>query len=563
MSLFRELQRRSVIKIAITYAAVAWGIAQVADLVLDNFGAPDWIIRAILIVLGIGFPIALILAWAYEFTPEGIKRDEAADPTIDSAVPPTGRSTPRLTIAWVTSIVLISVFAGSLGLNVAGVREQLFGRIASGLITSIAVLPLDNLSGDPEQAYFTDGMTEALTAALGVDALLEGSVLRAGDEVRITLQLIHGPTDRHLLARSFQRELSDILALQSDVARTIADEIQVTLTPSVRERLQPVAQNNEVEGPNPQAYDAYLKGRYNFNRGGGDGFTNALRYYEEAVSLDPEFALAYAALAEVCVMGPVLFAKLRTLDDCSDAAVRAVKADPDLAEGHAALGTVRQFQWSWAESEAEYQKAIELNPNSVMAHQWYGELLRITMRLDEALTESKRAESLDPFNLMVKTMVGWSLLSQRRYDEALAQWNDVLEMEPNNLVAHFNKGLAFIKTRDVEKLLTSARRVAELHPLGEEASEVRMLIASAHAIRNEEEEALAIITEIERDLGEIFAAGIAGMYLLLGQEEEALARLEKGYEVRALDLPVTSEPVFDPLRENPRFKAIRRKIGLP
>jgi TolB-like protein len=592
MSLFRELQRRSVIKVAIAYAAVAWGIAQVADLVLNNFGAPDWIIRITLVVLIVGFPISLILSWAYEITPEGIKRDEDAEESAAESAPSTARrSGSRLTLAWTSSIALIALFAAALSLNVAGVRERLFGGIEPGLITSIAVLPLDNLSGDPEQEYFTDGMTEALTAALGqieslkvisrtsamryrdtdklipeiaselgVDALLEGSVLRAGDQVRITLQLIHGPTDRHLMAKNFQRDLRDVLALQNDVARTVADEIQVTLTPSVRQRLQP---DDRAAGPNPQAYDTYLKGRYNHNRGSGDGFESALRYYEEAVSIDPGFALAHAALAEVCVTGPIVFAGIRTIDYCADAAIKAVEIDPDLAEARAALATIQFFRWEWSEAEAEFKRAIELNPSSAIARQSYGEYLRISMRLDEALVEARRAESLDPFNLMAKIKVAWTLMSQRNYDEAMAQLNDVLEMEPGFFIAYFNIGLVHAINRDVDNLLASARRVAEVHPDGNDAFEVLLLTGMAHAIRNEEAEMLAIIDILEREVGNVFGAQIAALYGLAGQEQKALNRLDQALEMRSLDLPTTSFPTFDPLREHPRFKAIRRAIGLP
>jgi TolB-like protein len=592
MSLFRELQRRSVIKVAIAYAAVAWGIAQVADLVLNNFGAPDWIIRMILVVLIIGFPISLILSWAYEITPEGIKRDEDAEESAAEHAPPTARrSGSRLTLAWASSIALVALFAVALSLNVAGVRERLFGSIEPGLITSIAVLPLDNLSGDPEQEYFTDGMTEALTAALGqieslkvisrtsamryrgtdklipeiaselgVDALLEGSVLRAGDQVRITLQLIHGPTDRHLMAKNFQRDLHDVLALQSDVARTVANEIQVTLTPAVRERLRP---DDRAAGPDPQAYDAYLKGRYNHNRGGRDGPEHALRYYEEAVSIDPGFALAHAALAEVCVIGPILLTGVRTLDYCAEAAVKAVQIDPDLAEARAALAIIRFFQWEWSEAEAEYKKAIELNPNSSIAHQWYGEYLRISMRLDEALAEGRRAESLDPFNLLVKTMVGWTLWSQRNYEEAMAQYNDVLEMEPQNGFAHFGIGLVHAMTRDVDNLLASARQIAEIAPDGYDNIATLQLTGMVHAIRDEEAEMLAVVDRLEQNSGPTLIASIALLYAVAGQEEEALNRLEQALDVHGSDLPTTSFPPWDPLREHPRFKAIRRAIGLP
>ena len=362
------------------------------------------------------------------------------------------------------------------------------------------------------------------------------------------------------MAKNFQRNLRDVLALQSDVARTVANEIRVALTPAVRERLRP---DDRAAGPDPQAYDAYLKGRYNHNRGGRDGPESALRYYEEAVSIDPGFALAHAALAEVCVIGPILLTGVRTLDYCAEAAVKAVQIDPDLAEARAALAIIRFFQWEWSEAEAEYKKAIELNPSSAIAHQWYGEYLRISMRLDEALAEGRRAESLDPFNLLVKTMVGWTLWSQRNYEEAMAQYNDVLEMEPQNGFAHFGIGLVHAMARDVDNILASARQIAEIAPDGYDNIATLQLTGMVHAIRNEEAEMLAVVERLEQNSGAPLIASIALLFAMAGQEEEALNRLEQALDVHGSDLPTTSFPPWDPLREHPRFKAIRRAIGLP
>ncbi len=578
MGLVSELRRRNVFRMAVLYAVAAWLMMQVAEVVMTLAALPDWSGRIMLLLLAVGFPIALIFSWFYELTPEGISLEQNVGPG-ESITHFTGRRLDFIVISLLCAAVILFAY------------DKWW--IGAPPITSIAVLPLINLSGDPEQEYFTDGMTEALTAELGrikalkvisrtsamhykatdkllpeiarelgVDALLEGSVLRAGDEVRITLRLIHGPTDRHLWARSFQRDLRDILTLQSEVARTIADEIQITLTPLLRERLRPAAKSAGAIRPNPQAYDAYLKGRYHFNRVGEAAFRMAIRHYEEAISLDTTFALAYAALAEVCLTPPIRVSEIRSLQDCERAALEAVELDDQLAEAHAALGAMRATQWDWAGSEVEFKRAIDLNPNSVMARRWYSELLRITMRLDEARREIRRAEELDPLNLFVKTMVSWPSFNQHRYEEALAQLDEVLQMDPDFGLALYNNGLIYTMMGMPEKVLTSARLAAK--QLGEDAANIRLLIASGHAIGGNEEKTLEILVEVERDFGKANPGSIAAVYLMLGQEEAALTWLEKGYEVRSPDLPnVTSEPWFDALREHPRFKALRRKMGLP
>ena len=521
----------------------------------------------------------------------GLPDDNRLENKVDnsgSATQYSGRKSFQIVIA-----VLLISFTTLVVLDVGNVRNSLLGGSGPAPISSIAVLPLSNLSGDPEQEYFTDGMTEALTAQLGqisglkvisrtsamqykaadklmpeiarelgADALVEGSVLRAGDEVRITLQLIHGPTDRHLWSKSFRRDLRDILALQREVAHAIADHIQTTLIPSLRDKLPPVSDNTQVERQDPVAYEAYLKGRYHFNSFGEAAFRTAIRYYEDAISTDPNFALAYAALAEACMQPSIIFNRILSLDDCEAAATRAIEFDDELAEAHATLGFARVLRWDWEAAESRFERALDLNPNSVMAHQWYSAALRPLLRSDEALQEIRRAEELDPLNLFVKTMVGWPLLDQRRYDEALAQFDDVLAMNPDFTLAHYNKGLVYILLRMPEEVLGSARRVAEIS--GENGFESRILTAAAYAVRGDEDKTLDLLGAVERDYGDIAIGWYATIYITLGKVEEAFLSLETAYEIRSPDLPISmSEPFFDDIRDHPRFQALRHKMGLP
>ncbi|MFQ5927272.1 MAG: adenylate/guanylate cyclase domain-containing protein, partial [Terriglobia bacterium] len=336
--------------------------------------------------------------------------------------------------------------------------------VAPGQITSLAVLPLENFMGDPEQEYFVDGMTEALitelskigalkvisrTSAmhykdsdkplpeiareLGVDAVVEGSVLRAGEEVRITAQLIHGTTDTHLWAKSYERDLRNILALQSEVAQAIADEIKLKLTPQEQARLaraQPV---------NPAAYEAYLRGRYYWNKRTEEGFRKGLEYFQQAAEIDPEYALAYAGLADsyntlgsYAALPPnVAYGQGKV------AAIQALELDDTLAEGHNALAWWKMdYEWDWSSAEREFRRAIELNPSYATAHHQYSHLLTAMNRTEEMLAESQRALELDPLDLIINVHLGARYYYARQYDQAIEQLQKVVEMDPNFPQAH-------------------------------------------------------------------------------------------------------------------------------
>ncbi len=459
-------------------------------------------------------------------------------------------------------------------------------------IRSLVVLPLDNHSADPlRDEYFVDGMTEALIARLGrieelriisrtsamklknsdmtipeiaraldVDGVVEGSVMTADSQIRLTLQLIDGRSDRHLWVSSFTRDLDDILDLQDEIADSIAGELRARLVAPRDLPSAAVAVSRRPVTDDPDAYRAYLKARYYFNRFGEENFRAALAHYEDAVAIDPDFALAYAARAEVCMQPAVIYNGIRSLDDCARDARRALRLDDSMAEAYAALGFVQLFRWEWRQSETNLVRAVELDPNSVMARTTYMLLLRTTYRFDEALLQIRRAATLDPLNLFVRTMVGWPLYDQGRYRDALTHWDDVIDMDPGFMLAHYNRGLAYIQMRDADAVFTAARSVAAI--AGEQALEVRLLHASGHAIRGETEAAMEIVAGIERDSGAFMAAWIASIYLLMGEENLALARLERGVDERAVDMPTIAEPKFDSVRQHPRFLAVSRRMGI-
>jgi TolB-like protein/Flp pilus assembly protein TadD len=461
---------------------------------------------------------------------------------------------------------------------------------ANPQIASLVVLPFDNLSGDPEQEYFVEGMHDAIigelaqigglhkvisrTSAmqyrerdksipeiareLNVDAVVEGTVLRAGDRVRITLQLIEGPEDRHLWAESYERDLRDVLALQSEVARAVAREIEVALSPAERERIELAAQPGSSRRADPEAYDAYLKGRYHIARLGVETRQTAIRYYEEAIAKDSTFARAYAALAEALLVGTVL-----DFERGGVAARTALDLDPALAEAHAAVGMARMLGWDWTGSEAAFQRAIELNPSSSVAHGGYAVLLETTMRFDEALSETRRAAELDPLSLTARTTVGEMLLDQHRYDEAIEILDEVLALEPELGTAIYHQGAAYAMQGRGEAVISAAHR-AKAARLSPYEPMTTFLLGVGHALAGQRDRAEEILRELKPRYATIFPGPIAALHLVLGDEDEALDWLEEAYELRLPWLPnFTSKPWFDDLRDHPRFRALRDNMGLP
>jgi serine/threonine-protein kinase len=457
------------------------------------------------------------------------------------------------------------------------------GRILP--IQALMVLPLENLTGDSSQEYFVDGMHEALIAQLSqlsgvrvisrtssmhykrtakslpeiarelnVDAAVEGSVRRAGDSVRIQLQLVRARPERQMWNRTYERRVGDVLALHSQIAGAVAQQIAASLSPSAVER------RSHNESVHPEAYEEFLKGRY-FLAQAPANLAIAVRHFENAVVRDSAFAPAHAGLAESCwwfaqTGRPELFSKSRV------AARMAVDLDPTLAEAHVAAALARMTDWDWAGSEAAFKRAIQLNPNSSSAHQWYAQLLRIMLRLDEAISEARQAADLDPFSLTVRAMVGWVLFNQRRYEEALDAYTKVLELEPEHGLSIYNQGLVYWMQGKPDKVIDAARRskaarltVGELH--------ADWLLVIGFAMSGRHDDARRLLTQLQsrtRPPQEF----LAGVQLALGHPERALDHLERALATREPNLPLfTSEPVTDPLRQHPRFRALRAAMRLP
>jgi len=458
------------------------------------------------------------------------------------------------------------------------------------LIRSLAVLPLENLSGDPSQEYFSDGMTDELITELGqigelrvisrtsvmaykgarkplpqiarelnVDAAVEGTVLRSGNSVRITAQLILASTDKHLWAQSYEVELRDIFTVQKQVARSIAGQVRVKLNPSGQKQL------NHPNAVNAEAYEAYLKGRYFWNKRTAEGLKKALEYFNQAIEKDPVYAKAYSGLADsYALMGDWEYGVLppeEALPKAKAAATRALALDNKLGEAHTSLAFVLDlFDWNWLAAETEYRKALDLSPSYATAHQWYTWHLIVLGRNEEAIAEMRRAENLDPLSLIISSDMADVLLIARRYDQSIQQSGKTMEMDPGFAVSHYELGQAFVQKGMYREGIAELQKAIALSG---GSKTFRSHLAYAYARSGKKDEALEILNDVKTRSGDGFsnAAEIALVYVGLGDTNQAMIWLEKSYKER-FNPSLLMRPCFDPLRSDRRFQGLLRRIGL-
>jgi TolB-like protein/Tfp pilus assembly protein PilF/class 3 adenylate cyclase len=457
---------------------------------------------------------------------------------------------------------------------------------------SIAVLPFENLSHDPDNAYFAEGMQDEILARLskiadlkvisrtstqkyksapdnlreiakqlGVANVLEGSVQKAADQVRVNVQLINALNDAHLWGDIYDRKLTDIFVVESDIAKTIADTLQAKLTGEEKQLIaaQPTSDLT--------AYDLYLKGRLLWSKRGGENLRQAIAFYEQAIALDPNYALAYAGLAEAYVILPfyTATAPLEAFPKAKTAAQKALQLDDKLAEAHTGFARVLCYEFDMVSSISEFQRAIALNPNYATAHQWFGRTALAALgRFDEAIAEGKRAIELDPLSPVINTDLGSTLINARRYDEAIAQLRKTLEIDPTFYYAHFILGMALQLKGDLPAAIAEYTKAQQLTDNNLRA---RVLLAAAKAQSGDKEAAVQMLAELE-ELSRnrnVRASWRAVLYLSLGNREEAVRWLEQsvaGHE--ELDITfIKVDPLLDPLRGDPRFEALVQKVVGP
>lgn len=505
--------------------------------------------------------------------------------------PAVGVARSRRHWLWVLPLGLLAIATVLVAFNAGGLREKLFPSSAQPKIESIAVLPLANLSGDPNQEYFADGMTEALISnlaqigslkvisrtsvmqykgarkplpqiakELGVDAVVEGSVQRAGDRVKITAQLIHAVTDAHLWAKDYERDLRDVLTLQNEVARAIANEIRIELTPNEKERL------GKERPVNPAAHELYLKGRYFWNQRAEAALVKSVDYFQKAIEQDPGYAPAYAGLADAySVLGSNRFRDPHEVFPKAEAAaLQALELDDTLSEAHAALGFSKlYYEWDWAGSQREFKRAIELNPGNANAHQRYGYLISRFGQHDKAVAELRRARELDPFFHRLRLALGDALLNARRYDEAFQEFQQALELNPNDVYVYFMLGRIYMGKRMYSEAITALQQGLQLFP---NSAFLLGQLGHAYAVSGKPNEARRVLSELQRlsKRRYVFASDMAVVHIGLGDKDQAFAWLEKAYQDRDPQLSFLRVwPEYDPLRSEPRFRDLVRRMKFP
>ena len=511
--------------------------------------------------------------------------------TAPTAAPPSRQLSPskrKLAFAVAGAILAIGLGAAILAVRAGGTSARALAR-AGHPIASLAVLPLQNLSKDPEQEYFSDGMTDelitklarigalrvisrtsvmsykgtkkpltAVARELGVDAVIEGSVLRSGDKVRITAQLIHGATDRHLWAESYQRDLRDVLSMQSEVARAIAGEIAAKLTPQEEKRLaaaRPVT---------PEAHELYLKGRYELNKQTEASLRKAIDDFRKAIEKDPGFAPAYAGLADsYSFLRSTYAAPKDVMPQAREAARRALELDDTLAEAHVSMGlTLFFYDFDWAGAEKELRRAIELNPNLADAHDAYATFLAGMNRSAEAVAEIERARRLDPLSLLILSDAAWVYYCMRQYDRAIEESRKAIELDPNFWPGHAFLGLAYEKTGRFAEAVEELEKARRL----DDSPTIYELLGGAYAAWGKKEEARKVLAELTERSSRRYVCPyeVATIFAGLGEKDAAFEWLDKAVDARADCIPwLKPDPKVDPLRSDPRYAALLRRIGLP
>ena len=578
MRFFDELKRRNVVRVAIAYLAISWVVLQIVDVVAPILEIPDWVAKVVLLVLAVGLVLALPVAWFFELTPEGLKRDEEVDRSqVDSTT--TRAWTSRLIIVFLSTAVLLLFFDRLTGLS----RSLSVG--GNDPFVSIVVLPLDDVMKDEEQTYFVQGMHAALITELtkidalnvisrtsslkyqdsdlslpeiarelGVDMVIEGSVLHANQQVRITTQLIDAGSDRHLWAESFDRELTDILLLYSEVAREIARHVEVEVTPADKARLASYRQVN------PEAYNKYLEARYLLNTWSPEEMLQGLDLMREAVDLDPDSAMMHAGLA-IGLQYAAWFNFLEAVDVVEEArhsAIKAIELDPESSHAWTAQGAVSYYlEFDIPSGISALEKALELQPGDQQALIHYGWLLGEAGQFEQSFSLAKQSIELDPFSAVAHGALAQAQLLSGDYEESLKTYKKVLELDRRDPSAYFFLTWPNLQLGNIQKSIEFARISVELSG---GAHLYRAGLAYVLAITSQLEEAREILFDLKaQDAPPILLAEI---HLGLGELETALDYLELAFEARNATLMyIYKSPRFDPLRGHPRFEALVDRMG--
>jgi len=580
---FSELKRRNVYKVAVAYAIVGWLLVQIATQVFPFLEIPTWIVRLVIVLVAAGFPIALVIAWAFELTPEGIKRTEDIDLAASARQP--------RKYTWIFVVVVGAAL--SVGLFFIGRYTGRTTASAAGTelpAKSIAVLPFESLSEEKGNAYFAEGIQDEILTRLakvadlkvisrtstqhfksapdnlpqiakqlGVTNILEGSVQKANDQVRVNVQLINALTDAHLWAETYDRKLTDIFAVESDIAKTIAETLQAKLTGSEKTAI------SKKPTENAEAHELYLKGRFFWNKRTAVDLRKSIEYFNQAIEKDPGYAQAYAALAQSWKLLPAFNGGAP--NDCfpqaEAAAKKALALDDTSSTAHAALASLKGLNgFDYPGAIAEYERTLQLNPNDATTRQWFAnDALANVGQTEREIAELKRAVELDPLSLVINSNLGVAYIHAGRLDEAIAQLGKTVELDGTFYYARYNlaqalelKGLIPEATAEYQKTMSMTEDPV---PLG--------MLGRLYASHGQKDEALKILQRLRQNREQRYTAAysLAPIYVGLGDRNEALNWLEQGYrEHDGFNIgPIRIDPLLAPLHGDPRFEALAEKIA--
>jgi len=543
MSLLGELTRRNVFRVAVAYSIVAWLIAQVTELTLDSFGTPEWVMKTVLLLLAIGLPIAIIFAWAFELTPDGVKREKDVDRSA-SITQKTGRKMDFIIIAVLAVALLFAIGTHQWTTGIAGTAEDALEIVATDGAESIAVLPFVNMSDDPSNEYFSDGISEELlnvlvrveglrvasrtssfafkdkgisipdiAASLGVDHVLEGSVRKAGDTVRVTAQLIDVRTDSHLWSQTYDRKLEDIFAIQDEISGHIVAALKVALGAGE----QPQISSTMELTNNLDAYENYLHGRYLWQRRGEENIRKAIGLFGKATEQDPTFARAWSSLAGAHITMPTYSNDPQEdhYPQALDYARKSLSIDDTIAEAYAVLGELAREDRHWGAAEEHYRNAIEHEPKNSTSYLWYAEHLQSTGRIDAALQAVLRAYRLDPLHQGTNQVLG----------EIYESHGDFANAEKYSTYAgdagHIGALILVSDMRMMEGDFESALLIAPKIDIGLDQSE-NLFVKRVNAYREAAHRA-SYFDAIEADPENIFRIFFLADYAKLGRIDDAFS----------------------------------------
>ena len=582
---FAELRRRNVYKVAVAYIIAGWAFSQGIAQVFPVFDVPNWLIRSVVLLIIIGLPIALVLAWTFEITPQGIKRTETAD-----AMPGSARPKKYVWIYVVVIGVAISIGLFFLGRYTARNTASAARTEAATLPQkSIAVLPFESLSEDKNNAYFAEGVQDEILTRLakvadlkvisrsstqrfksapsdlreiarqlGVMHIVEGSVQKANDQVRVNVQLVNAMNDTHLWAEIYDRKLTDIFAVESEIAKAIADTLQAKLTGSEQRALAARPTDDS------EAYQLYLQGRFFWNKRTTEGIRKSIDYFNQAITKDPNYALAYAALGQSYVILPAYDGGAPK--DCFPQgeifAKKALALDPGSSEALAVIASAKAlYQFDFEGAYRDYEKGVQLHPNDATTHHWFAnDVLANLGDYERELAEMRRALELDPLSSILHNNTGNAFVHNGRFDEAIAEYRKAVELDSTFYLALWNHGLLLELQGKIPEAIAQYEKAGAITndptPLG--------MLGHIYGTTGRKDEARKILEKLKKMRAERYIAAypLAIVALGLEEKEEALKWLDQAYQDRDGNAiaPIRIDPLFKPLRGDPRFEALAEKV---